>query len=134
MKNYILITTVWITLSTNVFSQKETTWIGGTAGMENNWYCPFNWSTSSVPDEFLDVIIPDVSTTTFSLPTLSSGNVEVNSLNIHISSHLTIRNDATLKMLMDPGALNKEKLKVEGLVYIHTSAGSKKGMQAKANF
>jgi len=81
------------------YSQKATTWRGGTPGMANNWYCPQNWSTCSVPDEFSDVIIPDVSRSTFTTPELLSGTVEVNSICIHQNSSLTISKEATLIIL-----------------------------------
>ena len=108
MKTIIIITTLWITISANAFSQKATTWIGGTPGMKTDWYCPYNWNTSSVPDEFSDVIIPDVSTTSFASPVIQSGKVEINSINVHSNASLTIGQNATLIVFtQSQGNINK---------------------------
>ena len=101
--------------------------------MKTDWFCPYNWNTSSVPDEFSNVIIPDVSTSTFSFPVLSSGNIEVNSLHIHSQANLTILKDATLVVLSELLDLKKENLQGDGLVFIN-SQPSKVEILSKANF
>jgi hypothetical protein len=60
MKNLILITL--FTIGTYcAYSQKTTTWRGGTPGHEKEWNCNKNWSSGKVPDTFSDVVIPDCS-------------------------------------------------------------------------
>lgn len=99
MKSITLLTALLLTLSFSAFSQRPTTWKGGTPGMKNDWFCPQNWSTSAVPDEFSDVIIPDVSTTSFAAPVIKSGHVEVNSVFFLYNGALTIARDATITVL-----------------------------------
>ena len=77
-------------------AQKSIVWKGGTPGKPTDWYCPTNWSTSSIPDEFSDVIIPDVSTSSFALPVIRYGNIEVNSVTILNQGILTLSKEATL--------------------------------------
>jgi hypothetical protein len=84
------LTILLMTISLSAFSQKEIVWKGGTPGMKNEWNCPQNWSTSSVPDEFSNVIIPDVSTSSYSSPIIRMGNVEINSIWIQSNASLTI--------------------------------------------
>ncbi|MBL0008582.1 MAG: hypothetical protein IPP25_15760 [Saprospiraceae bacterium] len=68
------ILSVLFTLSTVYgFSQRAITWKGGTPGMQNEWSCPQNWSSTSLPNEFSDVIIPDVSSSTFAPPLYQGG-------------------------------------------------------------
>ncbi len=90
---------IMMIISISSFAQKSITWKGGTLGMETEWFCPQNWSTSSVPDEFSNVIIPDVSTSSFSLPVISSGQVEINSLVILYNGSITIAKSAILIVL-----------------------------------
>ena len=96
-----------MTICLNAFSQKAIIWKGGTPGMKNEWNCPQNWNTSSVPDEFSDVIIPDVSTSSFALPVLHSGKIEVNSLFIRDNGSLTITRDAALIVLGNAEGINQ---------------------------
>ena len=75
--------------------------------MKNDWYCPQNWNTSSVPDEFSDVIIPDVSSSSFAPPILHYGKIEVNSLFIGDNGSLTISRDASLIVLGNAEGVNQ---------------------------
>jgi len=84
------------TLSTVTWAQKTVTWKGGTPGKPADWYCPTNWKEGQVPNEFSQVIIPDVSTGTFNNPVLTSGEVEVWSLLIHSGASLWIKKNARL--------------------------------------
>lgn len=77
-------------------AQKVATWKGGTPGRNTDWYCATNWIEGRVPNEFSQVIIPDVSTTTSSAPVLGSGEVEVFSLLIHSGASLRIAKNARL--------------------------------------
>lgn len=91
---------ILFTLSTVYgFSQRTITWKGGTPGVENEWTCPQNWSSTSLPNEFSDVIIPDVSSSTFAPPCIKEGNIEINSLMLHTNASLTIADEASLTVI-----------------------------------
>ena len=81
---------------TSAFSQKIATWKGGTPGKAADWNCAANWKEGRVPDEFSQVIIPDVSTSGFSNPTLISGEAEIWSIQIHSGASLRIGRGARL--------------------------------------
>lgn len=102
-----------------LFSQKITIWKGGTPGMETNWDCHKNWSTYSVPDGFSDVIIPDVSTTTFAAPVIRSGQAEVNSLTFTSNTVMTVGKGAQLVVHQSTGPLPVENLKLDGILLFH---------------
>ena len=120
MKSQYLLATQWIftilimLIGGNGYSQRPITWKGGTPGMKNDWFCPQNWSSASVPDEFSDVIIPDVSTSTFASPVIRSGKVEINSLEIHASALLTIDKTASVVVISHVAGLVPGRLKGEG--------------------
>ncbi len=120
MKSTKWLSTHWIlailfALSTvNGFSQRSITWKGGTPGMSTDWYCPQNWSSTSLPDEFSDVIIPDVSSSAFAPPCITVGKIEINSLMLQSNASLTIADDASLTILSHNEGLNWGKIKGEG--------------------
>lgn len=94
MKNLLI---VLLTMaSTSLMAQNTVTWIGGTPGNETSWDEPKNWSNHHVPNEFSNVYIPDVSTSTFSNPTIKNGVIELNSLQIVSTAKLTINKMAKL--------------------------------------
>lgn len=95
-KTQCLLTFCFLLIALTGFSQRTITWKGGTPGMKNDWFCPQNWSTATVPDEFSDVIIPDVSTSSFAHPVIEAGQVEINSITIHSQGALTISKEAAL--------------------------------------
>jgi len=66
---------LFFSFSSAVLSQQSITWIGGTPGRTQDWNCAQNWSTGKVPDDFSDVTIPDVSTTTFAAPVINKGRL-----------------------------------------------------------
>ncbi|MBP7240133.1 MAG: hypothetical protein KBA14_07890 [Saprospiraceae bacterium] len=105
-----ILTLLGILIAFSGFSQKSITWKGGTPGMKNDWYCPQNWSTTSLPDEFSDVIIPDVSTSTLAFPEIKSGEIEINSLMMHSNTLLMIGEDATLMVTGNIEGLTAAKL------------------------
>ncbi len=96
------------------FAQRTITWKGGTQGMEHEWYCPQNWSSTSMPDEFSDVIIPDVSTSTFSPPCIQKGKIAINSLMLHANAILTIEHEASLIVTNQIEGLHWDKIKGQG--------------------
>ena len=108
-----------LTFSMNVFSQKSIIWKGGTPGQKNEWYCAQNWSTHNVPDEFSDVIIPDVSTSSFAFPVIRSGKVEINSLFIQFNGSLTIAKDVIMTVNENAEGCTEGKIHGDGLIILH---------------
>jgi len=84
------------TFSTTALGQKVATGKGGTLGKPAEWNCPTNWKEGQLPNEFSQVIIPDVRTSTFNNPVLASGAVEVWSILIHSGTSLRIGKNARL--------------------------------------
>jgi len=131
MKSSYLPATQWIVAMLlllavgNSHAQRSITWKGGTPGMKNDWFCPQNWSTSSVPDEFSDVIIPDVSTSTFATPVIKSGEVEINSLQILSNGKLTIDKTATVVVINRVTGLTSINIQGEGRLILedHSNQG-----------
>ena len=103
-------------ISTFTFAQQQITWEGGTPGQENSWSEPRNWSTSYVPNEFSDVLIPNVSSTTFSNPIMKEGVFEVNTIRIESNANLTIKASAKLVIHFSEGCyFNGEIIQEEEL-------------------
>ncbi|HSF88979.1 MAG TPA: hypothetical protein VLA46_06140 [Saprospiraceae bacterium] len=96
------------------FSQTTITWKGGTPGMENDWSCPQNWSSASLPNEFSDVIIPDVSSSTFAPPCIKEGSIEINSLRLQSNASLTIAYNASLTVIRFIEGLDLYKVEGQG--------------------
>jgi hypothetical protein len=94
-------------------AQKTATWKGGTPGKTTDWNCPTNWKEGRVPNEFSNVIIPDVSTNTFGYPLIDNGIVEVFSLQCATNARLDIKGSGRI-ILLD--------------VSSETSAGRKEGI------
>lgn len=99
-------------------SQRVVVWKGGTPGLKNDWNCPQNWSPSSVPDEFSNVYIPDVSTSTLSSPVIRSGKVEINCLYIDSNASLKVEKPAQLIINGTTEYLRWENLYLEGTLLL----------------
>lgn len=80
-------------------AQRIATWKGGTPGRTMDWNCSTNWKEGREPDEFSNVIIPDVSTSTFVYPVLKNGEVEILSLFVYPRATITILDNARLIIL-----------------------------------
>jgi hypothetical protein len=96
------------------FAQRTITWKGGTPGMVNEWYCPQNLSSTSLPDEFSDVIIPDISASTFAPPCIKDGKIAISSLMLHANAILTIEHEASLIVTNQIEGLHWDKIKGQG--------------------
>ena len=105
-------------VSTSIFAQHSVVWKGGTPGKENVWNEARNWSNNKVPNEFSDVIIPDVSTSTFSTPIIKDGMIEINSLRIDSNAQLSIETSARLIIYSHAEGLIKENIKNEGTLIV----------------
>lgn len=110
-----------LTLSTTAFAQKSSTWKGGTPGQENNWNCSKNWSTNAVPDDFSNVIIPDVSSATQAMPVIKSGSVEINAISITSNAMLTIEKDAQLIVFEQAEGIEANNLQLKGSLVLPNS-------------
>ena len=98
MKHTIAIIALFSLISLSVQAQKIATWKGGTPGRTTAWDCATNWKEGRVPNEFSNVVIPDVSTNTFSYPMIDK-DVEILSLSCTAPALLKIRNNAQVIVL-----------------------------------
>lgn len=114
----LVFTTLFLLLNTSVFSQINTTWKGGTPGMENDWNCPKNWSTYKVPDAFSNVIIHDVSTTSLATPIIKNGKVEVNSLFLDTKASLTVEESAQLVVFQREASYLPPDFRPQGRLFL----------------
>lgn len=105
-------------VSTITFVQQITVWQGGTPGNETNWNEPKNWSTNTVPDEFSDVYIHDVSSSTFSSPVLGEGQVEVNSIRVASNAQLTINPEASVVVYGYTQGLTNKNVTMDGALLV----------------
>ncbi|MCR9287957.1 MAG: hypothetical protein NXI23_11270 [Bacteroidetes bacterium] len=105
-------------ISTITFAQQKVTWEGGTPGKETSWNEPRNWSNNTVPNEFSDVIIPNVSTTTFSNPVIKKGQFELNSIKIESNGYLTVDATAKLVVYTEVIGLANENVILEGALLV----------------
>lgn len=83
-------------ISGSIHSQQFIIWKGGTPGQENAWECTKNWSKCRVPDEFSNVVIPDVSTASNCPPVIQKGTVQVNTLFVESNANFHISDNAQL--------------------------------------
>ncbi len=108
-----------LTLTTTFITAQNTTiWVGGTPGKETKWDEAKNWSNHRVPDEFSNVIILDVSTTTFSYPEIISGNIELNSLTIESNATISIHQNARLVVFDNIEGVAINDLKSQGRILV----------------
>jgi len=103
-------------------AQKIATWKGGTPGRNTDWNCPGNWKEGRVPNEFSKVVIPDVSTCTFSYPVVRKDTVEISSLQCAPGATLTLLGNA--KVIVLDSAAQKPDRKNKGLVWTKTQHDS----------
>lgn len=96
MRNILFFAAFILASQTTLFAQKTATWKGGTPGKPTDWNCAANWKEGRVPNQFSQVIIPDVSSSSHGNPVLSSGEVEIWSILIHTGASLRIGKNARL--------------------------------------
>ena len=113
-----LLIAIFTLLTTITFAQQSVTWYGGTPGNETNWHEARNWSNNKVPNEFSDVIIPDVTTSTFSTPIIKNGTIELNSLSIVFNGRLTIESDAKVIVYGYMEGVLEEKVNLKGTLFV----------------
>jgi hypothetical protein len=103
MKHSSAIIALFSLISLSAQAQITATWKGGTPGKTTDWNCPTNWEEGRVPNAFSKVVIPDVSTSTFSYPVLKEGTVEIASLQCASNARLTTLGNARVIYLDAPG-------------------------------
>lgn len=96
MKNALVFSVLFALSALSLQAQKIATWKGGAPGHATEWNYPANWKENRVPNEFSQVIIPDVSSSTFSNPVLDGEVVEIWSLQIFSGASLRIGKSARL--------------------------------------
>jgi hypothetical protein len=99
------------------------------AGRPNDWNCATNWLENRVPDEFSNVVVPNVATSTASAPVISAGDFEVNALWVAADAHIYITRSASLTVLET--AVGIDPSSVKGILILPTKA-AKKDWQALA--
>ena len=67
-----------------------------------------------MPNEFSNVFIPDVSTSSFSNPTIKDGVIELNSLQIESTAKLTIQKMAKLIVYGDAEGFYANNFEIDG--------------------
>ncbi len=67
-----------------------------------------------MPDDFTNVFIPDVSSTSLSQPVIKSGKVEINAIFIASNAVLTVEKDAQLVVLTEAEGVNNRSVKLKG--------------------
>lgn len=60
MRNPLFFAIIILMANTTLFAQKTATWKGGASGKPNDWNCSTNWREGRVPNEFSDVVIPNL--------------------------------------------------------------------------
>ena len=116
MKTLLIIALTFTT--TILMAQNTVTWVGGTPGKESDWNEPKNWSNHKVPNEFSDVFIKDVGTTTFNFPEIKNGLIEINSLQITSSGQLKINESAQLIVYGATEGLVKDNVIIQGSLIV----------------
>jgi hypothetical protein len=106
-------------------AQRIVFWKGGTPGLESAWNCPKNWSNHAVPDEFSNVIIPDVSTRSGKYPVISKKDAVVNFLTLQAGASLTISKNGALNIQTGFERHGVQQLKVEGGMILHFDYAAK---------
>ncbi len=91
--------------------------------MNSDWNCPSNWSTYTVPDEFSNVIIKDVSSSTLAAPEISKGTITVNSVYMETNTSLLIGKGAQLNILDKSGSYIPDYRQVKGTVFFQEAIG-----------
>ena len=125
LRPQLSIAALFLMVSLSAFSQKTTTWKGGAPGMETAWDCPKNWSEGAVPNEFSNVFIPDVSTTTRAAPVIKKGSIEVNALYLDSHARLTIEKAAELIVYETAGGVNTATIRLRGKIQLPEGAAEK---------
>jgi len=94
MKNFFFFAAIILISQTTLLAQKSTTWKGGTPGRPSDWNCASNWSDGRVPNEFSDVIIPNISSEIY--PVIKNNAEDINALFLMSSTKIYIEKKGAL--------------------------------------
>lgn len=119
---------LFVSITTLSFSQKKVCWKGGTPGREDCWHEARNWSNNKAPDEFSDVYIPDVSSSTFHFPVIKEGVVELSALRMDSNAHLTVAPSARLVIHGYAEGLTENNLILRGELSLPSRDGPTDGL------
>lgn len=115
----VAVAALFFCLQHSGFAQKSATWKGGTPGKSTDWNCPTNWLESRIPNEFSDVIIPDLSTTgAGSGPVICRDADGVNSLTLRSGARLVIEKTGCLTVFEALEILGNAELQNNGLLFL----------------
>ncbi len=101
-----------------LLAQIQAVWQGGTPGRETRWECSKNWKNSKVPDEFSDVLIPDVAAGSLAFPELDDLTVSINSLRIEGSGQFVIGPHAVLTIYNGIFYPSEQSIVIHGALFI----------------
>jgi hypothetical protein len=102
----------------SLMAQIQTVWLGGTPGRETRWECSKNWKNNKVPDEFSDVLIPDVSSGSLVFPELDDQTVAINSLRIEGGGRFVIGPHAVLTIYNGIFIPSEQSIVIQGSLFI----------------
>lgn len=74
-------------------------WRGGFPGQENDWFCAKNWSDNRIPDDFDNVVVPDLSTRGNHFPVVKGKEARVQSLQLQSGAKIRIESGAQLTIM-----------------------------------
>lgn len=117
MKIFVSLLACLSVYGSSLFAQKTATWKGGTPGHETQWQCPKNWKGNTVPNEFSNVLIPDVSTAGMAYPVVNNA-VEINALRLEGNAMITVAQGGRLTVLNDIFVPNPKNLDVKGTLNV----------------
>lgn len=113
-------------------AQKTATWKGGAPGRSTDWSCAQNWADSRVPNEFSDVVIPNVSTTSGAQPVIRSNAGSVNSLTLLAGAQLRIEKTGALAVLERMEVLDANSIRNAGTLEMPVSTLKSEAARGKA--
>jgi hypothetical protein len=113
----------FLLLGNTLSAQAKSTWKGGTPGRAHEWNCAANWLENRVPNEFSNVVVPNVSSTTAAAPVISAGDFEVNAIWVAADAHIFIERSASLTVLSTANGIDPTFVK--GKLILPTKAAKK---------
>ncbi len=96
MRNPLFFAIIILVVNTTLFAQKTATWKGGTPGKPNDWNCSANWREGRVPNEFSDVVIPNLENRNY--PLINRNVDDINTLLVMSEASLTIGKKGSLSV------------------------------------
>lgn len=134
MKNALVslaVATFSFFLHTTLSAQKTATWKGGTPGRAQEWTCAANWKEGRVPDEFSDVVIPDVSGIGGFQPVIRGAAISVNSISILPGAVLRIEKTGALDVFESLETIATGALQNNGLLHAPLSENALRNQETQ---